>query len=156
MYFVPEGQQIVAWHEVPGTASPQKIRPVGYGLILARGAAPIRRLEGGNFECGIAKQNKLATWRWRVQPRYLAGTRHYFEQQLEHHRTQTFEQEYSAFLEKHGPHFDAKYLGSAAPDRTVPSGTALSTDAFPGTSCQATISLSLRDKKTLVHRRASH
>ena len=26
---------IVAWHEVPGTASPQKSRPVGYGLIRA-------------------------------------------------------------------------------------------------------------------------
>ena len=24
---------IVAWHEVPGTASPQKSRPVGYGVI---------------------------------------------------------------------------------------------------------------------------
>jgi hypothetical protein len=26
---------IVAWHEVPGTARPQKCRPVGYGLIRA-------------------------------------------------------------------------------------------------------------------------
>jgi hypothetical protein len=26
---------IVAWHEVPGTAQPQKSRPVGYGLIRA-------------------------------------------------------------------------------------------------------------------------
>jgi hypothetical protein len=26
---------IVAWHEVPGTARPQKSRPVGYGLIRA-------------------------------------------------------------------------------------------------------------------------
>jgi hypothetical protein len=24
---------IVAWHEVPGTAPPQKTRPVGYGVI---------------------------------------------------------------------------------------------------------------------------
>jgi hypothetical protein len=37
-------------------------------------------------------------------------------------------------------------LGSAAPDHTVPYGTVLSRDAFPGTSCLATISLSLRDK----------
>ena len=27
--------EIVAWHEVPGTASPQKSRPVGYGVIRA-------------------------------------------------------------------------------------------------------------------------
>jgi hypothetical protein len=26
---------IVAWHEVPGTAPPQKSRPVGYGAIRA-------------------------------------------------------------------------------------------------------------------------
>ena len=26
---------IVAWHEVPGTAPPQKSRPVGHGLIRA-------------------------------------------------------------------------------------------------------------------------
>jgi hypothetical protein len=26
---------IVAWHEVPGTAPPQKTRPVGYGVIRA-------------------------------------------------------------------------------------------------------------------------
>src|SRR5208337_3535325 len=30
-------------------------------------------------------------------------------------------------------------LGLAAPDHTVPYGTVLSRDAFPGTSCQATI-----------------
>jgi hypothetical protein len=46
---------IVAWHEVPGIAPPQNSRPVGYGMI-PRGYAPIRRLEGGKFECGIAKQ----------------------------------------------------------------------------------------------------
>ena len=37
-------------------------------------------------------------------------------------------------------------MGLAAPDHTVPYGTALSRDAFPGTSCLATIILSLRDK----------
>jgi hypothetical protein len=37
-------------------------------------------------------------------------------------------------------------VGSPAPDHTVPYGTVLSRDAFPGTSCLATISLSLRDK----------
>jgi hypothetical protein len=52
---------IVAWHEVPGTAPPQKSRPVRVRYDSCRCAAPIRRLEGGNFECGFAKQNKLAT-----------------------------------------------------------------------------------------------
>jgi hypothetical protein len=49
---------IVARHEVPGTAPPQKSRPVGYGMIL-QVCAPIRRLEGGNLECGTAKQNGM-------------------------------------------------------------------------------------------------
>ena len=35
---------------------------------------------------------------------------HYIEQQLEHHRRRTFQEEYLAFLKKHGAHFDAKYL----------------------------------------------
>jgi hypothetical protein len=33
-----------------------------------------------------------------------------FEQQLEHHRTRTFQEEYLAFLKKHGAHFEEKYL----------------------------------------------
>src|SRR6202162_2819910 len=37
-------------------------------------------------------------------------TVHYIEQQLEHHRTRTFQEEYLVFLKKHGAHFDEKYL----------------------------------------------
>ena len=29
---------------------------------------------------------------------------------LEHHQTRTFQEEYLAFLKKHGTHFDEKYL----------------------------------------------
>ena len=32
------------------------------------------------------------------------------EQQLEHHRTRTFQEEYLASVKRHGPHFDEKYL----------------------------------------------
>jgi hypothetical protein len=57
----------------------------------------------------------LATGLWRIERWYLAGsgvqeTVHYIEQQLEHHRTRTFQEEYLAFLKKHGAHFDEKYL----------------------------------------------
>jgi hypothetical protein len=54
----------------------------------------------------------LATGLWRIQRWYLAvqETVHYSEQQLEHHRTRTFQEEYLAFLKKHGAHFDEKYL----------------------------------------------
>ncbi|HEV3064433.1 MAG TPA: hypothetical protein VGX93_03775 [Chthoniobacterales bacterium] len=52
----------------------------------------------------------LATGLWRIQRWYLAGSVHYIEQQLEHHRTRTFQEEYLAFLQKHGAPFDEKYL----------------------------------------------
>jgi hypothetical protein len=50
---------IVAWHEVPGAAPPQKSRPVGYGMI--RGSVRANsKIGGGNFECGIGKENRNA------------------------------------------------------------------------------------------------
>ena len=52
----------------------------------------------------------MATGLWPIQRWYLAGAVHYIEQQLEHHRTRTFQEEYLAFLKKHGAHFDEKYL----------------------------------------------
>jgi hypothetical protein len=55
--FVPEGPPIVAWHEVPGKAPPEKDRPVGYGLIRAgvrtsrmSCARSYRTLRNGSFE----------------------------------------------------------------------------------------------------------
>jgi hypothetical protein len=61
---------------------------------------------------GLSKSPKLslATGLWRIQRWYLAGSVHYIEQQLEHHRTRTFQEEYLAFLKKHGAPFDEKYL----------------------------------------------
>ena len=61
MYFVPAGQHDrslarSAWDSVTPKEPSRRVR---YDSCM--GAAPIRRLEGGNFECGIAKQNKLAT-----------------------------------------------------------------------------------------------
>jgi hypothetical protein len=54
-----------------------------------------------------------------------------------------------AFLKKNGTHFRRETrLGLAAPDHTVPYGTVLSRDPFPGTSCLATTNLSLWDERT--------
>jgi len=51
----------------------------------------------------------MATW-------HLAGLLHYIEQQLEHHRTRTFQEEYLAFLKKTGRTFRRKMpLGLGAP-----------------------------------------
>jgi putative transposase len=40
----------------------------------------------------------------------LPQTIHYIENQLEHHRTRTFQEEYLSFVKAHGINFDAKYL----------------------------------------------
>jgi hypothetical protein len=113
---------IVAWHEVPGTAPPQKSRPVGYGVIRPGvrtdsmiGVTKFRIRKPKNIGLDSSNLSRppklcLATGLWRIQRRYLAGTVHYIEQQLEHHRTRTFQEEYLAFLKKHGAHFDEKYL----------------------------------------------
>ena len=85
---------IVAWHEVPGTASPEKSRPVGYGVIHA----------------GMRTDSMIGVTKFSVDISQVQETVHYIEQQLEHHRTRTFQEEYLAFLKKHGAHFDEKYL----------------------------------------------
>ena len=46
---------IVAWHEVPGTAPPQKSRPVGYGMSVP-GVRTDSKIGRGNFGCGIDKR----------------------------------------------------------------------------------------------------
>ena len=151
---------IVARHEVPGTAPPQKSRPVGYGLIHTgvrtdsrdwreeiSNAGSLSRKEmihkmhwrrlrpdpspyNSAYEIGVAKAVQLikagsSAWihqrfpnlrnfAWQpmaysasVSPRHGSIT---IEQQLERHRTRTFQEEYLAFLKKHGAHFDEKYL----------------------------------------------
>jgi REP-associated tyrosine transposase len=40
----------------------------------------------------------------------MAETIRYIQQQPEHHRTRTFQEEYLAFLKKHAMPFDEKYL----------------------------------------------
>ena len=48
--------------------------------------------------------------RWRELQQRAVKTLCSIEQQLEHHRTRTFQEEYLAFLKKHGAHFDEKHL----------------------------------------------
>ena len=84
-------------------------------------AYEIGRCEGRSIDKGriigldssnLSKPPKLclATGLGRIQRWYLAGTVHSIEQQLEHHRTRIFQEEYLAFLKKHGADFDEKYL----------------------------------------------
>ena len=90
----------------------------------------------------------LATGLWRIQRRRLAGSgngplhraaaRTSSDTDLSR-RVFSLPQETRHTFRREIP------LGLAAPDHTVPYRTVLSTDAFPGTSCQATIGAVLRD-----------
>ena len=45
-----------------------------------------------------------------IGPSGVAGTRRYIDSQREHHRTQTFQDEYLAFLGRYGIAFDERYM----------------------------------------------
>ena len=47
---------------------------------------------------------------FRMSISQLPETIHYIQNQVEHHRTRTFQQEYLAFLKRHELSFDDKYL----------------------------------------------
>ena len=82
MVFVPEGQPtIVARHEVPGKASPQGSRPVGYGLIRAD-----ERTDSSDWRIGVTKFRNTKLKKFVL---------YYF---------------HLAFLKKHGTHFDEKHV----------------------------------------------
>ena len=92
---------IVAWHEVPGTGPPQTSRPVGYGMIGA-GVRTDSMIDKGRIigldSSKLSKPPKLclATGRWRIQRWYSQFRKRSIEQQLEYHRTRTFQEEYLA------------------------------------------------------------
>ena len=81
-------------------------------LAVAKGRSIDKGRIIGLNSSNLSKAPKrcLATGLWRIQRWYLAGTVHYIEQQLEHHRTPTFQEENLTFLKKHDAHFDEKYL----------------------------------------------
>jgi hypothetical protein len=93
----------------------------------------------------------LATRLWRIQRWYLAGSENgpLHRAPARTHRTPTFKEKYIAFLKEHGAHLRREIplgcLGYRARSyRTLRDGSRVT--LFQGTSCLATISLSLRDK----------
>jgi hypothetical protein len=89
----------------------------------------------------------LATGLWRIQRWYLAGSGNgpLHRAAARTSSDTAFQEEYLAFLKKHGAHFDEKYLwiSCARSYRTLRDGSF--EGRFPGTPCQATIGVSLRD-----------
>ena len=52
-------------------------------------------------------------WAFTVSYSQIALVRHYIQNQQEHHRTKTFEDEYITFLKLHDIAFDRRYLFEA-------------------------------------------
>jgi len=64
-----------------------------------------------------AQSPALAAFAWQrgygafsVGPSHLDALRRYIDEQMEHHRTRTFQEEYRAFLTKYGIAFDERYV----------------------------------------------
>ena len=60
---------------------------------------------------------QLASFSWQrgyaafsVGPNDIDALKQYIDQQAEHHRTKTFQEEYRAFLKKYGVKFDEQYV----------------------------------------------
>jgi hypothetical protein len=64
------------------------------------------------IRAGVRTDTMIGVTKFRIRKLNLAGSGNgpNIEQQLEHDRTRTFQEEYLAFLKKHGAHFDEKYL----------------------------------------------
>jgi hypothetical protein len=80
---------IVAWHKVPGTAPPQKSRPVGFGVIRAGVRTDTYDLSDENFNFENLKISCciISVLRFSVGISQVQETVHYVEQQLEHSDT---------------------------------------------------------------------
>jgi hypothetical protein len=96
---------IVAWHEVPGAAPPQRTVSA-WADMVSIGV----RTDSVRCDRAAIKRFKFMSIRAYDTILSMANTFSCLEQQLEHHRTRTFQEEYLAFLKKHGAHFDEKYL----------------------------------------------
>src|SRR5271166_5603827 len=114
---VPEGRCDRSLARSAWDSATPKSRPVGYGVIRAGvrtdsmiGVTKFRIRKLKTFLLYDFWPTITGLWRIHVGISQVQETVHYIEQQLEHHRTRTFQEEYLAFLKKHGAHFDEKYL----------------------------------------------
>ncbi|MDX1947020.1 MAG: IS200/IS605 family transposase [Pirellulaceae bacterium] len=127
-WIAPENEQRI-WAYLGGIAKKNNLKPLKIGGIedhvhLLRGApatiapAKIAQLVKGGSSAWIhEKFPELADFAWQdgygaftVSKSALADVSAYIENQREHHRTRTFQEEYRALLERHGIEFDEKHL----------------------------------------------
>ena len=145
---------IVAWHEVPGRVPPQKVRPVGVRCDSCRYTnESIENLFGLTWAASPSRMERSLNALAAFQTISISVSRSFRKRSIPlssssnniGHGPMDLSRRVLSLLKKQGAISTRNTLGLAAPDHTVPYGTDLFEDAFPGTSCQATIGLSLRD-----------
>jgi REP element-mobilizing transposase RayT len=89
---------------------------IGIRATLAVSKA-LQLLKGGSSKWIHETFPDLAQFQWQdgygaftVSKSQLPDVIHYVAQQREHHKTRTFQDEYRAFLQKHGIEYDERYV----------------------------------------------
>ena len=127
-WIAPEIEQRV-WAYLGGIAKKNNLKPLKIGgiedhvhLLLGDAAtiapAKIAQLVKGGSSAWIHEEfPELADFAWQdgygaftVSKSVIPGISAYIENQREHHRTRTYQQEYRILLEQHGIDFDERYL----------------------------------------------
>jgi REP element-mobilizing transposase RayT len=77
----------------------------------------IRELKRESSKVAKTKSPSLATFQWQagygafsVSPAHVDALREYIANQEEHHRTETFQEEFRRLLEKYGVEYDERYV----------------------------------------------
>ena len=90
---------------------------VALGLHQSICVADAMKLIKGRSSGWITRELQIRDFSWQegygafsIGISQLEATRRYIEGQEQHHRRATFQDEYRAFLEKHGIHFEDRYL----------------------------------------------
>ena len=135
---------MVAWHEVAWARYAWKVRPVGHGV---KTIADISNIYNNLLICCyFSKHSYLMAWRpipFRSSTSIAYSAQksasqipepiRYIQQQEEHHRTRTFQEEYLNILKKHEMTFDEKHLWT---DRTLNHTVPYGTDPLRNTTWQ--------------------
>jgi len=121
---IPEPQKV--WLTVGEVARASKIKLLAVGgtanhihLLISipstRAVSDVVRELKCNSSLRIRKWNRVFSWQdgyfsASVSPSAVAGVRRYIERQREHHTKRSFEEEYTAILERAGVRYDPAYV----------------------------------------------
>ena len=127
--WIVQGIEERVWAYLGGIARKNKLKPIKIGGIedhihLLLGAPPTiapakiaQLLKGGSSAWTHEEFPELAAFAWQdgygaftVSKSAVCDVSAYIENQREHHRTQTYQEEYRALLDRHGIEYDERYL----------------------------------------------